>query len=327
VNRREVIFALASAGWWPLAARAQPAEVPVIGFLGVSSPDAFAPRLAAFHQGLAEAGFVAERNVKIEYRWAHDRAERLADLANDLVRSNVKVIATAGGPAPALAAKAATTTIPIVFATPGSDPIELGLVSSMNRPGGNITGVGFLVSTVSAKQFEVLHEAVPAADTVGLLVNPGNPNLSYYVKNVQAAADALGRRLVVARAANPAELDTALAGLADARVRAFIAIPDVFFFRERQRIVRWAAHRAIPGIYASREFPEAGGLMSYGTSIDDAYRQEGVYVGRILKGETPADLPVQQAVKIEFVINLKAAKALGLTIPLPLTGRADEVIE
>ncbi|MET0722811.1 MAG: ABC transporter substrate-binding protein [Tardiphaga sp.] len=328
MRRRDLLGLLCcTAAGWPAASRAQQLAMPVIGFLGLSSPGAFSPRLSAFRKGLAEAGFVENRNVAIEYRWADDDVSRLQELAADLVRRNVNVIATAGGPAPALAAKAATSTIPIVFATPGSDPIELGLVASMNRPEGNITGVGFLVSTVSGKQLEVLHEAAPNAMTVGLLVNPTNPNMSYYIKNVQDAAEVFGRKLLVVRAATEAELDTALATLADHRVGALLATPDVFFFRQRERIGSWAARKNVPGMYASREFPEAGGLMSYGTSIDDGYRQEGVYVGRVLKGEKPADLPVQQAVKIELVINLKTAKALGLDIPITLLGRADEVIE
>jgi putative ABC transport system substrate-binding protein len=251
----------------------------------------------------------------------------LPDLANELVASEVNVIATGGGPAPALAAKSATSTIPIVFATPGSDPIELGIVTSMNRPAGNVTGVGFLVSTISAKQIEVISEAVPTASLIGLLVNPSNPNSSYYLKNVQQAADLLGRKVAVVHATTEAELAKALSALADQRVGAFMVIPDVFFFRRKEQLVTWAANSSIPGIYGSRDFPEAGGLMSYGTSIDDGYRLEGQYVGRILKGERVGDLPVQQAEKIELVVNLKAAKALGLTFPNTLLGRADEVIE
>jgi putative tryptophan/tyrosine transport system substrate-binding protein len=327
VNRREFITVLGGTmPIWSVAALGQQ-TMPLLGFLGLSSPDAFSPRLAAFKNGLAEAGFNENRNVEVIYRWAHDEAGRLPALATDLVSRNVNVIATAGGPAPAFAAKTATSSIPIVFATPGSDPIELGLVGNMNRPGGNITGVGFLVSTISGKQLELLQETVPNAKIVGLLVNPGNPNTLYYVRNVQIAAHALGREAFVVRAGTETELETALKSLAERQVGAFIAIPDVFFFRQRERIVSWAARHAVPGMYASREFPEVGGLMSYGTSINDAYRQEGVYVGRVLKGEKPGDLPVQQAVRIELVLNFRTAKALGLTIPLPLSGRADEVIE
>ena len=327
MRRREFVSLFGGAAAWPLAAHAQQPAMPVIGFLGLSSPDAFSARLAAFKNGLAEAGFSENRNVEVIYRWAHDEADILPRLAADLVNRNVNVIATTGGPAPAFAAKTATSSIPIVFATPGSDPIELGLVASMNRPGGNITGVGFLVSTISGKQLELLHETVPNAKSVGLLVNPANPNTQNYVRNVQIAADALGREVLVLHAATETELTQALETLAEQRVGAFIAVLDVFFFRQREQIVSWAARHAVPGMYASRDFPEIGGLMSYGGSLDDAHRQEGVYVGRVLKGEKPGDLPVQQAVKIELVLNLRTAKALGLTIPLPLSGRADEVIE
>jgi putative ABC transport system substrate-binding protein len=328
MRRREFITLVGGAVAWPFAARAQQtSSMPVVGFLGAGSSEAFGPRLSAFRKGLAEAGFVENRNVRIEYRWANDAPDRLPDLANELVAREVNVIATGGGPAPALAAKSATSTIPIVFATPGSDPIELGIVTSMNRPAGNVTGVGFLVSTISAKQIEVISEAAPNASLIGLLVNPSNPNSSYYLKNVQQAADLLGRKVAVVHATTEAELAKALSALADQRVGAFMVIPDVFFFRRKEQLVTWAANSSIPGIYGSRDFPEAGGLMSYGTSIDDGYRLEGQYVGRILKGERVGDLPVQQAEKIELVVNLKAAKALGLTFPNTLLGRADEVIE
>lgn len=214
-----------------------------------------------------------------------------------------------------------------MFATPGSDPVEHGLVTSMNRPAGNITGVGFLANTVSAKLLELLHETLPQAGTFGLLVNQTNPSTPFYIENLQAAAHVLGRKLRIVQAATESELETALTTLARERVPALITTTDVFFFRERERIVSWATRHAMPAIYGSREFPAAGGLMSYGTSIDNAYRQVGVYVGRILKGEKPADLPVQQAVKIELIINLKTAKSLGLTMPLPFLARADEVVE
>ena len=251
--------------------------MPVIGFLGLSSPDAFSARLAAFKNGLAEAGFSENRNVEVIYRWAHDEADRLPRLAADLVNRNVNVIATTGGPASAFAAKTATSSIPIVFATPGSDPIELGLVASMNRPGGNITGVGFLVSTISGKQLELLHETVPNAKSVGLLVNPANPNTQNYVRNVQIAADALGREVLVLRAATETELTKALETLAEQRVGAFIAVLDVFFFRQREQIVSWAARHAVPGMYASRDFSKtsmpigmscfAGSLICSSTTV------------------------------------------------------------
>jgi putative ABC transport system substrate-binding protein len=327
VHRREFTAALGlGLIGWPLGVAAQQ-PMPVIGFLGVGTAQGFQPRRTAFLKGLASAGFVENQNVRIEYRWANENSERLPALAAELVALNVNVIATGGGPAPALAAKAATSTVPIVFATPGSDPIELGLVTSLNRPGGNITGVAFLVNTIAAKQLEILHETAPGGRRVGLLVNPANPNNSYYVRNVQEAAAALGRQVDVVRAADDTELEAGLATLAGQHIGALVVIPDVFFFRRRDRLVEWTARNSVPAMYGSRDFPEAGGLMSYGTSIDDGYRQEGVYVGRVLKGERPADLPVQQAVTIELVINLKAAKALGLTFPIPLLGRADEVIE
>jgi putative ABC transport system substrate-binding protein len=325
MRRREFLWLVGGAAAWPVSASGQSA-MPVIGFLGVSSPEAFSPRFNAFRKGLAEAGFVENRNVEIDYRWAHD-ADRLPALAADLVQRKVNVIATGGSPAPALAAKAATSTIPIVFATPGSDPIELGLVSAINRPSENVTGVGFVASTISSKQMELLHETIAEAAPVGLLVNSGNPNIANYITNVRAAADTFGRRLLIVRAPSKEDLDAALATLIEQRVAGLIAIPDVFFFRRRYHVVTWAARHAIPAIYASRDFPEADGLMSYGTDIDDAYRQEGVYVGHVLRGEKPADLPAQQAVRIELVINLQTAAALGLTIPLPLLARADEVIE
>jgi putative ABC transport system substrate-binding protein len=327
MRRREFITLLGgAAAAWPLAAHGQQTAMPVIGFLGISSPHIFMPRLAAFRQGLNEMGYVEGQNTTIEYRWANDQPDRLAELAVDLVRRNVSVIATTGGTASVLAAKAATSAIPIVFAT-GTDPIELGLVTSFNRPGGNITGVSFLTITVVAKQFEVLHEIVPNAGVVGLLVNPTNATTADIIGKVQAAANALGQRLFVVNAAAERDLEATFATFVQQRVGALMVSPDVFFFGQRDRIVAFAARHAMPAIYASREFPAAGGLMSYGTDIDDAYRQEGVYVGRILKGEKPADLPVQQSVKVALVINFKTARTLGITIPLPLSGRADEVIE
>ncbi len=331
MKRRAFIALLGGTAAWPLVARphvarAQQAPLPVIGLLGISSRDTFASRLTAFHKGLGETGYVEHRNVAIDYRWADDQPDRLPALAADLIQRRVAVIATTGGTASALAAQAATSTVPIVFAT-AADPVDLGLVASFNRPGGNLTGVSFLISTVAPKQFEALHETVPNAGTIGVLVNPTNANAKFEIARVQAAADAVGRKLHIVHAANGSDLETAFATLLQQRVGAFMVAPDVFFFGQRNHIVSWAARHGVPGIYPSREFPEAGGLMSYGTSVDDAYRQEGVYVGRILKGEKPADLPVQQVVKVELVINLKTAKVIGVTIPLPLSGRADEVIE
>ena len=261
MKRRECLGVIGgAAAAWPLMAFAQQPVTPVIGFLGVTSPEAFGPRLSAFRKGLAAGGFVENQNVRIEYRWANDVASRLPELAADLVGRNVNVIATGGGSAPALAAKAATSTIPIIFATPGSDPIELGLVTSMNRPTGNITGVGFLVSTISAKQIEVMSEAVPNASVIGLLVNPHNPASSYYIKNVQEAADVLGRKVLVLRAATEIELAKALATLTDQRVGAFIAIPDVFFFRRKEQLVGWASRNSIPGMVWVPRFSRAEDL-------------------------------------------------------------------
>jgi ABC-type uncharacterized transport system substrate-binding protein len=337
-TRREFITLLggAAAAWpltalgpggVPLTANAQQPGTPVVGFLCLSSPEAFRPRLAAFRQGLLEAGFVEDRNVDIEYRWANDDASRLPELAAELVRQKVQVIATAGGPAPALAAKEATSRIPIVFATPGSDPIEVGLVTSLNRPAENITGVGYSLSAVSGKQIEFLHETVPHAETIGLLVNPSNPATTFYVRALEDVASSLGRKVLVVNATNASDLKNALSLLVERGVGALVVTRDVFFFRELERLVSWASRNRIAAMYGSREFPQWGGLMSYGTNINEAYRQEGVYVGRILKGEKPADLPVEQAIKFELVINLKTAKTLNLSVPLPLLGRADEVIE
>jgi putative ABC transport system substrate-binding protein len=325
MRRREFITLLGATATWPFSARAQQ-TMPVIGFLGVSSPDSYAPRLVAFHQGLNESGYVEGQNAIIEYRWANDRYDQLSELAVDLVRRKVTVIAIGGGGAAAFAAKAATSTIPIVFAT-GGDPIELGLVASLTRPAGNITGVSFLTSTLVAKQFEVLHEIVPNAGVVGILVNPANPLAKIEIRNVQAAADSLGQKLLVVEVAAESELERAFTTFVQQRVGALLVLPDVVFYGRRNPIVAAAARHLIPAIYPSREFAAAGGLVSYGTSIDDAYRLVGVYVGRILKGEKPADLPVQQSVKVELVINFKTARMLGISIPLPLSGRADEVIE
>jgi putative ABC transport system substrate-binding protein len=327
MRRREFIALMGgAAAAWPLGTRAQQ-TMPVVGFLCLSSPEAFRPRLMAFRKGLVATGFVEDRNVDIEYRWANDDARRLPQLAAELIQQNVKVIATAGGPAPALAAKALTSSIPIVFATPGSDPIETGLVTSLNRPGANVTGVGYSLSGVSGKQIEFLHEVVPPAETVGVLVNPTNPATTFYLQALHGVASSLGRKVLIVNASEEAELKTGLSGLLERRIRALVVTRDVFFFRELERLVSWAARSRVVAIYGSREFPQWGGLMSYGTDIDEAYRQEGVYVGRILKGERPADLPVQQAVKFELVMNLKTAKAHDISLPLSLLGRADEVIE
>jgi putative ABC transport system substrate-binding protein len=310
---------------WPLAAHAEQSAMPVIGFLHSASPEPFANVLAAFRQGLAEAGYFEGKNVAIEYRWAENKIDRLPTLADDLVRQQVAVIA-AGGPAAAQAAKAATTTIPIVFLV-GADPVQSGLVASLNRPANNLTGVGFLVNTLAPKQLEVLHELVPKAMTVGMLVNPDGPNAEADTREVQEAARLLGHQLLVLNARTEADIDLAFAKLVQRESGGLIVIGDPLNFDRRIKIIALAARNAIPTIYPLREFATAGGLMSYGPDLTVAYRIVGVYTGRVLKGDKPADLPVQMSTKVELFINLKTASMLGLTFPLTLLGRADEVIE
>jgi putative tryptophan/tyrosine transport system substrate-binding protein len=326
VKRREFIALLGGAAAWPLAARSQQSAMPVIGYLGNLSADTFAPRLAAFRKGLGEAGYVEGRNVAIEYRWAEGQYDRLPALAAELARRQPAVIAAMGGDAPALAAKGATATIPIVFAST-SDPVKTGLVASLNRPGGNLTGVTFLLNVIAAKQFELLQEAVPKPGTIALLVNPTSPETEAAVTEVRVAAQALGHELLVANASSEREIDAAFAMLAQRRIGALLVGNDPFFYTRREQIVALAARHAIPAIYVVREYAQIGGLMSYGTDVNDAQRLAGTYVGRILQGAKPADLPVQQAVKVELVLNMKTAKTLGITFPLSLLGRADEVIE
>ena len=327
MRRREFITLLGGGvAAWPLAARAQQPTMPLVGYLGGLSRDTFAPRLAAFHKGLSERGYVEGRNVEIEYRWANGQYDRLPELAADLVRRHVAVIAAMGGDAPAFAAKAASTTIPIVFAVT-ADPVKAGLVSSLNRPGGNITGVNFLLNTIAAKLFEVLNETVPKATTIGFLVNPSGPEADTAVSEVRLAAQVFGQQLLVVKATSEYEIDAAFATLAQQRVGALLVGNDVFFYSRREQIVALAARHGMPAIYNVREFVQAGGLMSYGTSVDDAQRQAGVYVGRILQGSKPGDLPIQQAVKVELALNLKTARLLGLAVPPSLLATADEVIE
>jgi putative tryptophan/tyrosine transport system substrate-binding protein len=327
MRRREFITLLGgAAAAWPLAGRAQQAVMPVIGFLSARSHADSAGLLVSFRKGLAEGGYVDGQNVRIEYRFAEGRYDRLAGLAQDLVGRQVVVIAAIGGTPAALAAKSATTTIPIVFAN-GADPVESGLVTSLNRPGGNISGVTFLASETIPKRLEVLHELVPKSQIVGYLVNPVNPITEGEVKSTTAAARSRGLQLLVHNASAEGAIDEGFATFAHGRVDALIIGNDTFLSSRKEQIFTRAVQHAIPTIYYEREFAVAGGLLSYGTDFADSYRQAGVYVARILKGTKPADLPVQQPTKFELVINLKAAKALGLTVPPALLARADEVIE
>jgi putative tryptophan/tyrosine transport system substrate-binding protein len=318
------MLALIGGALWALAVHAQQAVMPVIGFLNGASPAEFAPQVAAFRQGLKEAGFIEGQNVAIEFRWAEGRYDRLPAMADDLVRRHVAVIVAAGGSQPM--AKAATSTIPIVF-TAGGDPVKEGLVSSLNRPGGNLTGLNMFTVSLDAKRLELLRELLPKADTVAVLINPTFVSAERQLKDLREGASRVGVRLVVFNASADSDFDTAFATLADTRADALVVGSDPFLNSRREQIVALAARHRIPAIYEWREFAEAGGLMSYGTSLDDVYRQVGVYTARILKGEKPADLPVMQSTKFQFVINLKTAKALGLDISPNLVARADEVIE
>jgi putative ABC transport system substrate-binding protein len=329
LKRRDFITLLGGAAAWPLAARAQQPAMPVVGFLNAASRDRFDHIVRAFHLGLNETGYVEGRNVAIEYRWADNQYDRLPALAEELVHRRVSVITTGSATLAALAAKAATTTIPVVFLT-GSDPVELGFVTSLNRPGGNLTGVTTLNVEMGPKRLELLHELLPAATIVGALVNPINYSAAIEadMKGVQAAARTLGLKAVhILQASTERDLDDAFLTLAQRRAGGLVISPDTFFSGQSAQLAVLASRHALPTISPYREFVAAGGLMSYGGSITDQYRLVGNYTGRILKGEKAADLPVQQVTKVELIINLKTAKALGLTVPPTLLARADEVIE
>jgi putative ABC transport system substrate-binding protein len=329
MRRREFIAlagAAASANFWPLGARAQQPAMPVVGYLGAQSPAAFASRVAAFRQGLGEAGYAEGRNVAIEFRWAEGRHDRLPDLAADLVARQVTVIVAPGGAPAALAAKSATTSIPIVFEM-GADPIAIGLVASLARPGGNLTGVSSLNVEVTPKRLEILHEAIPTGTLVAVLLNPTSPTADSQLKQLQQAARTLALQLHVLHASTGGDFDKVFETLLQLRPKGLVVASDTFFATHSEQLAALTARHALPAIHQSRDFALAGGLMSYGGSFVESHRQAGVYTGRILKGDKPADLPVQQVTKVELLINLKTAKALGVTFPLALSGRADQVIE
>jgi putative ABC transport system substrate-binding protein len=310
----------------PLAVRAQQSAMPVIGFLHSASADSVAHHRRAFLQGLEEANYIEGQTVAIEYRWADGQYDRLPELAADLVRRRVTLITATGGNASALAAKAATSTIPIIFFS-GVDPIEAGLVASLNRPGGNITGVTSLGVELGPKRLELLHELLPTTTVIAALGNPSNRSAEIQMRDLHAAARTLGLELHVLHASTEREIDAAFATLASLKAGALVIAPDGYLNSRSEQLAALALRHAVPTIYSYREFAAAGGLMTYGGSLTDSHRQVGVYAGRILKGEKPSDLPVQQSAKVELIINLRTAKALGLTIPISLLGRADEVIE
>ena len=328
IVRRDFITLLGAAAGWPLAARAQQPAMPVVGFLVSGSAEGYADTVTAIRQSLSKMGYVEGHNVAIEYRFANEQYDRLPTLAADLVLQRVAVIFATGSVLPALAAKAATTTIPIVFAN-GSDPVALGLVANLSRPGGNATGVTFNSTELGSKRLEMLHELVPRATLIAFLVNPRNPNAESSIADTQASAKILGVKLLVVNAVNASDLDVAFATIVQQRADALVVGTDVLFNgpRRTQQLITLAAVHAVPTMFSGRDRVAAGGLISYATDIDDMLRQAGVYIGRILKGEKPADLPVLQPTKFELAINLKTAKALGLTVPPSLLARADEVIE
>ena len=327
IGRREFLSALGgAAAAWPLTARAQQPAMPVIGFLHARSADDLPHLVAAFRRGLSDTGFIEGQNVTIEYRWAQGQYDRLPALAAELVGRQVAVIVAAGGEPAALAAKAATSTIPIVFNS-GSDPVKLGLVASINRPGGNVTGVSILLRATEAKRFGLIRELLPQATAIAVLVNPNRPDGAEQLSDLQDAARTLGKQIHVLNASTDGEIEAAFAVLSRQPTDALVVANDTFFIGRRDEIVALAARQALPAIYNAREFAAAGGLIAYGPSLPNAYREMGVYSGKILKGEKPANLPVQQSTIFELVINLKTAKALGLTLPAGLLAIADEVIE
>ena len=328
MRRRDFISLLGGGvATWPLAAHAQQPAIPVVGFLSTASPDSYAIRLHAFRQGLKEAGYVEGQNVAIEYRWAEGQNDRLPVLAAELVHRRVDVIVAGGGTPSAVAAKAATAAIPIVFEV-ATDPVKIGFVARLDKPGGNLTGVANLNVEIGPKRLELMHELLPSVTVIGVLVNPANPALfEPFVQSLQIAASGLGLDLHILNASTERELDTVFTTLVQLKAGALIIGPDVFFNSHIEKIAALAIGHALPAVYQYRPFVEAGGLLSYGSDEAETYHQVGIYAGRILKGEKPADLPVVQSTKVELIINLKTAKALGLAIPLPLLGRADEVIE
>jgi putative tryptophan/tyrosine transport system substrate-binding protein len=327
MRRRDFITLIGGAvATWPLPARAQQSPLPVIGFLSGVPFETRRDQVLGFHKGLKESGYVEGQNVAIEYRSAHNQIDRLQALAADLVNRRVDVIVTIGGDKPIQAAKASTTTIPVVFVT-GFDPVAAGFVASLNRPGGNLTGVSFVVVFTVAKRLELLAELVPTAGMIGMLVNQNNPNAESTMRDAQAAAEKLVKKLVVVRAGTERDLDTSFATFIREKVDAVLVESDPFFLAWREQIVALTARHSLPAIFAFREFVALGGLMSYGTSLSDAYHQAAVYVGKILKGERPSELPVMQSTKFELAINLKTARALGVTVPQTLLVAADELIE
>jgi putative ABC transport system substrate-binding protein len=326
MRRRDFVKLIGGAAAWTLPARAQQPAMPVVGYLCPESPGPFASRIHAFREGLAEAGYTEGRNVAIEFRWAEGHYDRLPALAADLVKRQVAVIVAPGGAPVALAAKSATSTVPIVFEM-GGDPLALGVVGSLQRPGGNITGVSSLNVEVGPKRLEILHELVPTAAMVAVVVNPTSPTANSQLSNLHTAADRLDLQLHVLHASSEQEFDTVFASLPQLRAGGLVFTSDPFFANRSQRLAALAVRHAVPAIHQSRDFTIAGGLMSYGGSFVQSHRQAGVYAGRILKGETPSDLPVHQVTTVELFLNLKAATSLGVTFPLPLLGRADEVLE